>query len=262
LLSPGAITASYNTVNPTGLMGGLFSSAEMIVDPRECLAKIPAYFAAKYGINFLWGKCASFCSDQTVYVGELEQYEADVVFICSGADFETLYPEQFTTLPVTKCKLQMMRIRPQPGNRRVGTSLCGGLSLTHYHSFKEAPSLVNLLERYEQEMPEYLRAGIHVMISQNGKGELTIGDSHEYGNCFDPFDSAAINQLILSYLKTFAQLEDDTITQSCNGIYPKLTNGESHLFLSSAPGVYLLNGLGGAGMTLSFGLAEEMVNTI
>jgi glycine/D-amino acid oxidase-like deaminating enzyme len=41
------------------------------------------------------------------------------------------------------------------------------------------------------------------------------------------------------------------------GIYPKLQNGEHHVFLQAEPEVYILNGLGGAGMTLSFGLAEE-----
>ncbi len=35
--------------------------------------------------------------------------KGDVIFICSGADFETLYPEAFAGYPLTKCKLQMMR---------------------------------------------------------------------------------------------------------------------------------------------------------
>jgi len=42
-------------------------------------------------------------------------------------------------------------------------------------------------------------------------------------------------------------------------VYAKLTNGESHLFESPEPGDYIFNGLGGAGMTLSFGLAEEII---
>jgi glycine/D-amino acid oxidase-like deaminating enzyme len=65
--------------------------------------------------------------------------------------------------------------------------------------------------------------------------------------------------MILAYLKTFAVLKDYTIKESWHGVYAKLTNGESHVFFSPEPGVYVLNGLGGAGMTLSFGLAEEIV---
>ena len=67
-----------------------------------------------------------------------------------------------------------------------------------------APSLTKLYERYSEEMKEYIQWGIHVMVSQNGKGELTVGDSHEYGLTFDPFDKAHINELILNYLKKFA----------------------------------------------------------
>jgi glycine/D-amino acid oxidase-like deaminating enzyme len=111
-------------------------------------------------------------------------------------------------------------------------------------------------------MPEYIRWGIHVMVSQNGAGELTIGDSHEFGPDHDPFDKQEINQLILDYLKTFARFKDQTLLQTWNGIYPKQTNGATEFIHQPEPGVTIVNGLGGAGMTLSFGLAEEVITTM
>lgn len=102
--------------------------------------------------------------------------------------------------------------------------------------------------------------GIHVMVSQNGRGELTVGDSHEYGSTFDPFDEAYINELITSYLKTFATTDTWKLIQSWHGIYPKMTNGKTNVFLQAEDGVYIINGLGGAGMTMSFGLAEEITD--
>ena len=262
LLRSEDIIQQYDAVNPENLLGGLYSTEEMIVDPRESIAKMPGYFTERYGIEFHWGKCISYICDQTVYIGNEEEYEADIIFVCSGADFETLYPETYSALPLTKCKLQMMRLGAQPGNWRIGPSLCGGLSLIHYNSFKAAPSLNELKRRYQQEMSEYVKWGIHVMVSQNGRGELTVGDSHEYGLTFDPFDKQFINQMILDYLRQFARFKDWSVIESWNGIYPKLTNGETDIFISPENGVYILNGLGGAGMTMSFGLAEEMVNTI
>lgn len=240
-----------------GLLGGLYSADELIVDPREAIGALPGYLQEKHGVEFFWGRCVSYISENTVYVGNEEEYEGDVIFICSGADFETLYPEAFAAYPLTKCKLQMMRIAAQPDDWRIGPAFCGGLSLIHYKSFAAAPSLQELKKRYEAEMSEYLDWGIHVMVSQNGRGELTIGDSHEYGLTHDPFDKDFINTMILQYLRSFAQFKDSRIIESWNGIYPKLTNGESDLFFSPEPAVYVLNGLGGAGMTLSFGLAEE-----
>lgn len=262
VLSKEAIIQRYDAVNPENLLGGLYSDEEMIVDPRESIARIPLYFTEKYGVAFYWGKCITYISDQTVYIGNDEHHEADIVFVCSGIDFETLYPEVYSAMPLTKCKLQMMRLAPQTDNWRIGPGLCGGLSLIHYNSFKVSPSLENLKLRYQQQMPNYIQWGIHVMVSQNGRGELTVGDSHEYSLSADPFDKQFINTMILDYLRTFARFKDWTMTESWNGVYPKLTNGETDIFTSPEKGVYILNGLGGAGMTLSFGLAEEIVNTL
>lgn len=245
-----------------GLMGALHSKDELIINPVQTIAALPAYLTEKYGVEFLWGKCVSYIHDATVYVGNHETYEADLVFICSGADFETLYPEEFSKLPLTKCKLQMMRLVAQPGNWKMGAALCGGLSLTHYKSFSAAASLPLLKERYENEMAAYVEYGIHVMASQHDTGQITIGDSHEYGITHDPFDRDEINTLILDYLKKIACFKNWQVAESWNGIYPKLTNGDTEIFYSPEQGVYVLNGLGGAGMTLSFGLAEEIVNNL
>ncbi len=239
------------------LLGGLYSADELIVDPREAIAAVPGYLQEKHGVQFFWGKCVSYISDNTIYIGNEEEYEGDVIFICSGADFETLYPEAFAAHPLTKCKLQMMRFTAQPDDWRIGPALCGGLSLIHYKSFTAAASLPALKQRYELEMSNYLDWGIHVMVSQNGRGELTVGDSHEYGPTHDPFDKELINTMIVNYLNTFARFKDARIVETWNGIYPKLTNGETDLFFSPEPAVYVLNALSGAGMTLSFGLAEE-----
>jgi FAD dependent oxidoreductase TIGR03364 len=260
LLDKDAVAALSGAVVTPGLLGGLHSLDEVIVDPREAIAALPAWLSAQFPIAFFWGKCVSYISDQIVYIGNEEEYEADLIFVCNGADFETLYPEHFSEQPVTKCKLQMMRLVSQPQEWRIGPALCGGLSLIHYNSFKAAPSLTALRERYSAELPDYLQWGIHVMVSQNGRGELTIGDSHEYGLTHDPFDKELINRKIMDYLRGFACFKDWTVSETWNGVYAKLTDGEADLFFSPEPYVYVINGVGGAGMTLSFGLAEELVS--
>ena len=97
------------------------------------------------------------------------------------------------------------------------------------------------------------------MVSQNGNGELTIGDSHEYGLVHDPFDKAFINQMIIDYLKTFASFKSWKLVQSWNGIYPKMLDGRTELILNPEAGVTIINALGGNGMTLSFGLCEQLI---
>ncbi len=259
LLSPQEVLAKSPAVVTNGLQKGLFSPNELIVDPRESIKALPTYLETKFGVEFLWGKMVLEVDGQTVYTST-EQFDADLVMICSGTDLELLFPKVYNQLPITRCKLQMLRMGPQEGNWRIGPALCGGLSLIHYNSFREAPSLPELKQRYNDEMGDYLKWGIHVMVSQNGHGELTIGDSHEYGHTHDPFDKDFINQMILDYLAGFAHFRNDHIVETWHGIYAKLTNGDAFLFSNPQEGVYIFNGLGGAGMTLSFGIAENMVN--
>lgn len=261
LLNASDVLSKSPAVNKDGLLGGLYSPYECIVDPREAIRNLPAHLSEKYKVKFIWGTTVNAIQNNTAISGS-KSYQADLIFVCTGKDFETLYPDTFSSLNITKCKLQMMRINSQPGNWRIGPALCGGLSLVHYKSFEAAESLGTIKKLYQQILPDYLKWGIHVMVSQNGVGELTIGDSHEYGKMLDPFDQQFINDMILDYLKKFAQFQDWTIKESWNGTYAKMQDGSTELFLNPEEGVYLLNGLGGAGMTLSFGLAEEVVASI
>lgn len=259
LLSPAETALKSPAVVPARLKGSLYSKDEMIIDPRVALPALASWLSEKHKVIFHWGKAATDICYPQVYAGN-ELFEADEIYVCSGADFETLYPELYSTLPLTRCKLQMMRITAQPGNWRIGPMLCGALSLLHYNSFKPATSLHLLKQRLEAQYPEYIRWGIHVMVSQNQAGELSIGDSHEYGMTHDPFDKHGINHLILSYLRRFATFKNDAVVETWNGIYPKLTNGETDIIIEPEQGVTVVNGLGGAGMTFSFGLFEDLVS--
>jgi FAD dependent oxidoreductase TIGR03364 len=256
LLDAGQVLQRSPAVVQHKLLGGLYSSEEMIVDPRQAIAQIPVWLKGKFGVEFLWGKAITSVQYPAVLSGA-ESWQADEIYVCSGADFETLYPGLYAQQPLTKCKLQMMRMEPQRNNWRIGPALCAGLSLLHYPAFQAAPSINILKKRIQAQYPDYIKWGIHVMVSQNKAGELTIGDSHEYGLTNEPFDKAFINDMILDYLQQFARFKNNLITETWNGIYPKLTNGQTHLMLEPEPGVTIINGLGGAGMTMSLGLCER-----
>ncbi|MCB0639524.1 MAG: TIGR03364 family FAD-dependent oxidoreductase [Lewinella sp.] len=258
LLKPDEIPAISSAVRGQGLLGGMFSATEVNVDPRQAVQRITGYLAERMGVDFYHRH--SIREIQHPYLRTATAtYAADRIIVANGADFATLYPEQFDAAPLRKCKLQMMRTAPQPGAWQLGPNLAAGLTLQHYASFAQCPSLPVLKQRLAAEMPEYNRYGIHVMMSQTALGELTIGDSHEYGHTFDPFNREEINRLILDYLHTFALAPDLQIAEHWYGVYAKLTNGATELLLEPEPGVLIVNGVGGAGMTLSFGLAEEVM---
>ncbi|RFS24607.1 TIGR03364 family FAD-dependent oxidoreductase [Chitinophaga silvatica] len=257
LVSPLNIAKYTQAVKTKGLKGALWSPTEMTVNPRQASAVIAQYLQEKMQVTFRFGTAVNSIEYPFIITKD-EKWKVDQVFICSGADFETLYPAAFAAAPLKKCKLQMMRTVSQPNNWQLGPALCAGLTLTHYSAFESCKALAPLKERFAATMPEYVKWGIHLLISQNGANELTIGDSHEYGQDFEPFDKAVINDLILDYMHTFLEAPEYTIQEQWHGIYPKLTNGQPDLVFSPEENVTVVNGLGGAGMTLAFGLAEEV----
>jgi FAD dependent oxidoreductase TIGR03364 len=228
----------------------------MIIESRVAVGQVALYLAEKYDVEYYWNTAISAIDHPIVKSGN-QTWQADEIFVCSGADFETLYPELFLQTAITKCKLQMMRLVSQPDEWRIGPALCGGLSMIHYPGFQSAASLAALRKRYEEQFAGHLEWGVHVMVSQNGSGELTIGDSHEYGLVHDPFDKQFINDLITGYLHSFAKFKEWKLLQSWHGIYSKMTDGATELIMEATPGVTIINGLGGNGMTLSFGLCED-----
>ena len=181
------------------------------------------------------------------------------LFVCSGSDFETLYPDFFARSGIRRCKLQMMRTAPQPNNWRLGTHVAGGLTLAHYSSFENCPTLPTLKQRIAREMPDYVRYGIHVMAAQNERGEVIIGDSHEYDEAMSPFDKAEIDDWILRYLRTFLRLPDEGIAARWHGIYAKHPT-RPIVIEEVGPKTTVVVAPGGAGMTLSFGFAEDWWN--
>jgi FAD dependent oxidoreductase TIGR03364 len=259
LLSAAEVSSKSKAAKTDGLLGGLWSNTELTVDPREAIARIPRFLESRYGIELRYGTAVNQIAMPFIETAT-EKWQIGQVYVCSGADFETLYPEVFAGSGITKCKLQMMRTGPQPNNWQLGPALCAGLTLRHYASFKHCTSLKELDTRILSDYPAYETWGIHVLVSQTRLGELTIGDSHEYGLTLEPFDKEEINRLILDYLDTFAQFPNKQIVSRWHGIYPKLA-GKTEFVAYPEKDVMIINGLSGAGMTLSFGLAEELLNT-
>src|SRR3546814_16754447 len=96
--------------------------------------KIAAFLAEKYRVTFHWNTAITLVEYPFVSLAE-RSWHADRIYICSGADFETLYPDVFREKVLPKCKMQMMRITAKPENWQIGPSFCGGLYLLNYNSF-------------------------------------------------------------------------------------------------------------------------------
>lgn len=259
LLEPAEVAGRSATARQDGLLAALWSPTEVNVDPREAIPGVTRYLQERYGVDVVFG-----CAVHDVALPEvrttLGTWHVEQAIVCSGNDLHTLYPDVFTENGVRKSKLQMMRTVEQPDGWRLGPALCGGLTLLHYAAFEDCPTLGALRERADREYPDHRRWGVHVLVSETAHHGASLGDSHEYAQSHDPFVREDINGHVLDYLDGLASLPRREIAERWYGEYPSLPDGRELLRSEPEPGVTVVNGLGGAGMTLSFGVAEQTLD--
>jgi FAD dependent oxidoreductase TIGR03364 len=253
LLTAVDVIETTSGANRETLVGGLWSPTELCVDPRQAIAATADWLRDGHGVAFHFNAVVRSADERGVETADGRRFGAARTIICSGADFETLFPDVLARSGLRRCKLQMMRTAPQ--RSRLGPHLASGLTLRHYKNFEVCKSLAALKCRVAKEMPELDRYGIHVMVSQNRLGEAVLGDSHEYDGDISPFDKTEIDDLMLRELQAVFQLESWTITERWCGIYAKHAS-EPQFLAEPLPGVSIVTATGGAGMTMSFGLAE------
>lgn len=255
MVDPAFIADLSPVVRQDWLLGGMWSPTELCVFPRQVVAELPAYLET-LGVEFHFGAAVAEVETGSLRVGE-KWVSADQIFLCTGDDFETLFPERFAASGITRSKLQMLRMKPRRSGYEICTHLCAGLTLGHYANFRICDRLAAVQERFERELPDYVRWGIHLLVSQHEDGLLTVGDSHEYGLEVTPFLSATIERLILEYLDTFLPVDELEVVERWHGVYAKHPE-KSYVVDPVLPGVTAVTAVGGAGMTLSFGLAERV----
>ena len=240
-----------------GLKGALYSETELTVSSRQVIPQLVRYLKEVMKVKFEFN---TFISNVKMPVIQSagRYWTVERVFVCSGSDFEQLYPELYEMSGLHKCKLQMMSATTKPASWRLGPILCGGLTLRHYSSFMNCPSVEKITRRFNEEEPILAKYGIHIIVAQNSDGQLIIGDSHEYDSDIDPFDKEEINDIIVKYTRKLLDVPSLLIQERWHGLYLK-HNVETEYVYNPEQSVTIVNGLGGAGMTLSFGLAKRIV---
>ena len=258
LLSPESVAELQPSIVRTGLCGALFSPHEANVDPAVAIAAMHAWLqrqGADVRVNCPVTHIESGCAK----LADGSRVMADRMVVCSGDDFQALLPEVFQSSGLLRCKLQMMALGRQPSDFTLGPMLAAGLTLLHYESFKSCPSLPALRDRLTNDFGSLLARGIHVMVSQGDDGRLIVGDSHDYDPPFRPGLDAVTEQLILGYLQRFLQLPAAQVVRRWSGTYAKCQGGASIFRASPMPGVEVVTGVGGSGMTRSQAIGEQTV---
>jgi FAD dependent oxidoreductase TIGR03364 len=256
LITPSAVAKLTPAAKQQGLIGAMFSPSEAVVNAREACAVLTKYLQDHHAVTFRFNTAINRVDSGRLTTAAGEVVSADEIIVCPGADFAHLFPQELRHSGMFVRKLQMLKTAPQPAGWRIGPHLAGGLTLRHYTTFADCTTVAALQRRVAAETPELDRYGIHVMASQNNYGEVLLGDSHEYDAEITPFEKAEIEHLMLRELAKIIELPHWDITLRWAGCYPKNPQG-THWQAAPFPGVTIINGMGGAGMTMSFGVAER-----
>ena len=195
----------------------LYSPHEVRVESREAIPQVTRYLAEKYGVTFQWNT-----SVVNVEPPEIEtssgMIAAETAIVCPGDNFTGLFPDRMAAYGVTRCKLQMLRVRPTQ-DTKLKTAVMSDLGLGRYLGYSELPEAAALKVRLDRELRPHRENGIHLIVTQSADGSLVVGDSHHYATTPDPFSHEAVDDLILQELDTVLDLPGRTISERWIGTY-------------------------------------------
>ena len=255
-------------VNPAlrgEFLGGLWCRADAVVEPRAALPALRAWLASPGGPGYDWrpGREAVEVAANGVRDQLGQWHRGDLVVLCTGASFTGVAGPHLAAsgalasapgsggAGLRRVRLQMLQTLPFAG--RLATSVADGDSLRYYPAY-DVPSLASLPP--QAAVAASNRA--QLLMVQRLDGSLTIGDTHEYDEPFAfDVDSGAYDHL-LARASALLGAELPRVQRRWAGVYSEVT-GTSALYHRSPvkPGVVLVTGPGGRGMTCSPAIAEE-----
>jgi FAD dependent oxidoreductase TIGR03364 len=264
LLDPAAVRA----VNPAlrgEFAGGLLCRADAIVEPRQVLPALRGYLAGD-GYEWLPGREVTEIVPNAVRDHTGAWHQCDLVVLCPGAAHTGVagrYLARGGPSPVRRVRLQMMQTAPLA--ERITTALADGDSLRYYPAY-DLPGRAQL----PPQAATAERARAQLLLVQRADGGLTIGDTHEYAEPFG-FD---LDEDAYNYLRARAEAllgaPIPRVQRRWAGVYSEVTPQDPQAPQDPAaaghalyhrsevePGVILVTGPGGRGMTCSPAIAEE-----
>jgi FAD dependent oxidoreductase len=257
LLSRAAVTE----INPAlrgEFAGGLLCRRDAIVEPRKVPAALRDYLLGSQAVSgpgYDWqpGRDAIEVAPHAVRDHTGTWHRGDLVVLCTGAAHTGIagpHLAGYERPPVRRVRLQMLQTEPL--RARLTTAVADGDSLRYYPAF-DLPGRAGLAA----QAPVAAEAAAQLLLVQRLDGSLTIGDTHSYDEPFE-FD---VDEAPYDHLRARAtELLGVPLPRTRRrwaGVYSQATGTELYHRSQMAPGVTLVTGPGGRGMTCSPAIAEQ-----
>lgn len=250
--------AEARKVNPAlagEFMAALHCEHDAAVESRVALPALRDAMASTGRYRFVPGR-----EVREVFAGSArddhgETHTGDHVVVTPGAAHAGLLRELAgPTPPIRRVRLQMMQTAPLPV--RLATAVADGDSFRYYPGF--ASEALDRLTTVQHQTPTAAAAKLQLLMVQRLDGGLTIGDTHEYDEPFG-FD---VTEDAYEHLRDVAGAllgrELPPIRRRWAGVYSQCLDPEAVVFRARPqPGVHLVTGPGGRGMTCAPAIAQD-----
>jgi FAD dependent oxidoreductase TIGR03364 len=251
LLAPDKVRA-LNPALGGRMLGALWCERDAAVEPRSAQAALRAHLAASGRYQFQPGREARTVATGSVVDDTGARHDGDLVLLCPGAVLTGLVRELVPDLPVRRVRLQMLQTDPL--GEPLTTSVADGDSFRYYPAYNGS-ARDSLLARQPQSTVA-TEHRMQLLMVQRQDGGLTIGDTHAYDEPF-PFDvDDAPTDHLLSVAAALLGKPVPPVRRRWAGTYAETIGGELVHRQEVTPGVWLVTGPGGRGMTISPAVAE------
>jgi FAD dependent oxidoreductase TIGR03364 len=256
LVEPSKLNDYGSDLRSDEFAGALYSPHEARVESREAIPQLAVWLSERFQVTFLRETVVHAASPPKLETSR-GPIEAEAIIVCPGDDFSTLHAERLAQYGLTRCKLHMLRLRPERFDERL-PPVMSDLGMIRYLGYAELPPAKTLRARIEAEQRDHIDAGVHLIAVRSADGTLVVGDSHHYAATPDPFAPAAVDDLILDeYSHVFAGAPPQVV-ERWTGTY---ASAPDRLMLVDAPceGLRIVLITSGTGASTSFAIAEEVV---
>ena len=254
LLRPGEIEGQG--LRTAEFAGALHSPHEIRVESREAIPQVAAWLAERHGVTFLRETAVHTAAPPRLETSR-GIVEAEAVVVCPGDDFHGLYADRLAGYGLTRCKLHMMRLRPEHYDARLPVVM-SDLGMVRYLGYAELPAAAALASRLRAEQAAQLENGVHLIVARSADGTLIVGDSHHYGATPDPFAPTQVDDLIFEEYAAVYEGPLPPVVARWTGTY---ASAKDRLMLMDRPAeaVRIVLITSGTGASTSFAIAEETI---
>ena len=249
------------SVNPAvrgDIAGGLFCRADALVEPGAVLGALRAALEKTGSYRWIPGRQAvdvevGASGAPTVVDHTGGRHRGSLAILCIGDRRTGIGGRVGSALeaaPLRRCRLQMMQTGASP--ERLTTALADGDSLRYYPAF-DLPGRSAL----PTPDPETATWNMQLLLAQRADGALTVGDTHVYDEPFDfAVDERPYDRLV-ERAEAILGWTLPPVVRRWAGVYSLTTDGSVYWSETVAPGVAVVTGAAGRGMTLSPAIAER-----